>query len=49
MRKMRLLTFMHLAEGRNSLDFDTIERELKITGQEVEQFIIDGNLISIPI
>ena len=42
---MRLLTFMHLAENRSTLDFEVIERELGISPKEVEQFIIDGNTL----
>ncbi|ENN77130.1 eukaryotic translation initiation factor 3 subunit M [Dendroctonus ponderosae] len=40
MRKMRLLSFMQLAETTPEMSFDTIERELQIKKEEVEAFII---------
>ncbi|XP_076179698.1 eukaryotic translation initiation factor 3 subunit M isoform X1 [Ptiloglossa arizonensis] len=41
MKKMRLLTFMQLAETNPEMSFDTIQEELQITEDEVESFIID--------
>lgn len=45
MKKMRLLTFMQLAETNPEMSFDTIQEELQITEDEVESFIIDGKLL----
>lgn len=44
MKKMRLLTFMQLAETNPEMSFDTIQEELQINEDEVESFIIDGKL-----
>lgn len=44
MKKMRLLTFMQLAETNPEMSFDTIQEELQINESEVESFIIDGKL-----
>ncbi|XP_046394201.1 eukaryotic translation initiation factor 3 subunit M [Ischnura elegans] len=41
MKKMRLLTFMQLAESNSEMTFETIQRELQLTPEEVEPFIID--------
>ncbi|XP_047003162.1 eukaryotic translation initiation factor 3 subunit M [Schistocerca americana] len=41
MKKMRLLTFMQLAEGQSEMTFDTIQQELQLGENEVESFIID--------
>ncbi|KAL1122636.1 hypothetical protein AAG570_002963 [Ranatra chinensis] len=41
MTKMRLLTFMQLAENAGEVTFDTITSELQIEEKEVEAFIID--------
>ncbi|XP_015599246.1 eukaryotic translation initiation factor 3 subunit M [Cephus cinctus] len=41
MKKMRLLTFMQLAETNPEMSFDTIQSELQIEEDEVESFIID--------
>lgn len=45
MKKMRLLTFMQLAETNPEMSFETIQEELQISESEVESFIIDGTLI----
>lgn len=45
MKKMRLLTFMQLAETNPEMSFDTIQEELQIGESEVESFIIDGELL----
>jgi translation initiation factor 3 subunit M len=41
LKKMRLLTFMQLAEGNSEMSFDTIQQELHLQETEVEAFIID--------
>lgn len=41
-KKMRLLTFMQLAENSNELSFETIQKELSINETDVEAFIIEG-------
>nr|QBH73925.1 eukaryotic translation initiation factor 3 subunit M [Nicoletia phytophila] len=41
MKKMRLLTFMQLAESNPEMSFDTIKSELQLNEDEVEPFIID--------
>lgn len=41
MKKMRLLTFMQLAETNPEMTFETIQNELMISEEEVESFIID--------
>lgn len=40
-QKMRLLTFMQMAEGKKEISYDTIMDELKITLNEVEPFVFD--------
>lgn len=41
MQKMRLLSFMQLAESNPEIPFDVIEKELQIPADEVECFIIE--------
>ncbi|XP_066259240.1 eukaryotic translation initiation factor 3 subunit M [Euwallacea similis] len=41
MRKMRLLSFMQLAEATPELSFEAVEQELQIKRDEVEAFIIE--------
>ncbi|XP_058979761.1 eukaryotic translation initiation factor 3 subunit M-like [Musca domestica] len=41
MKKMRLLTFMQLAESNPEMSFDTLTKELQITEDEVEPFVIE--------
>lgn len=41
MQKMRLLTFMQMAEGQKEISYDTIMEELKIDRKEVEPFVFD--------
>lgn len=41
-KKMRLLTFMQLAETNPEMSFQTIQDELQIEEDQVESFIIDG-------
>lgn len=45
MKKMRLLTFMQLAETHPEMSFQMIQSELQIEEEEVESFIIDGKFI----
>lgn len=40
-QKMRLLTFMQMAENRKEISFETIQEELKIEEKDVEGFVID--------
>jgi translation initiation factor 3 subunit M len=40
-KKMRLLTFMQLAETNPEMSFETIQNELQIEEDQVESFIID--------
>ena len=42
LRKMRLLTFMQMAESKKDIDYDSIHKEMDINEDEVEDFIIDG-------
>ncbi|KAF5298618.1 hypothetical protein FQR65_LT09714 [Abscondita terminalis] len=41
MQKMRLLSFMQLAETNPEINFETIQKELQIGAEEVEAFIIE--------
>lgn len=41
MQKMRLLTFMQMAEGQKEISYDTIMEELQISRKEVEPFVFD--------
>jgi len=41
MRKMKLLSFMQLAENRSEISFDEIKHEIKLNESEVEEFLID--------
>ncbi|XKL66820.1 hypothetical protein PGB90_010240 [Kerria lacca] len=42
LKKMRLLTFMQLAENSNEIAFETIQKELNIGENDVETFIIEA-------
>jgi hypothetical protein len=42
---MRLLTFLQSAENQKEVTFDTIEKQMQITPDEVESFIIEGRKI----
>ena len=44
-QKMRLLTFMQMSENRKEIDFDTIMKEMALSEDEVESFIIDGEFL----
>ncbi|EDW77064.1 eukaryotic translation initiation factor 3 subunit M [Drosophila tropicalis] len=41
MKKMRLLTFMQLAESNAEMSFEALTKELQITENEVEPFVIE--------
>ncbi|XP_037024387.1 eukaryotic translation initiation factor 3 subunit M [Bradysia coprophila] len=41
MKKMRLLSFMQLAESNPEMSFDQLQKELQIKEEEVEPFIIE--------
>jgi len=41
LEKIRLLTFMQMAENRKEIDFSAIEQELQLGSDEIESFIID--------
>jgi translation initiation factor 3 subunit M len=43
--KMRLLTFLQTAENQKEMTFDTIEKDMQISSDEVESFIIEGKSI----
>lgn len=45
MKKMRLLTFMQLAETNPEMSFETIQSELQLEEDNVESFIIDGKFL----
>jgi translation initiation factor 3 subunit M len=49
MKKMRLLTFMQLAENSSEMAFDKVEKELQLGDNEVEEFIIDGKYLQLAI
>lgn len=42
LKKMRLLTFMQLAESHPEMSFDDLQKELQIAEDDVEPFIIEG-------
>lgn len=42
LQKMRLLSFMQLAECNTEISFGIVEKELQIKPDEVEGFIIEG-------
>ena len=41
MRKMRILTFMQLAENETELTFDVLEKQLQLEPTNVEEFVIE--------
>jgi translation initiation factor 3 subunit M len=43
MKKMRLLTFMQLAESSSDMSFSKIQEELQLEEKQVEEFIIEGD------
>ena len=42
MRKMRLLTFMQMAESRKEISYATIVEEMQLGDEDVEDFVIEG-------
>lgn len=44
LKKMRLLSFMQMAESNSELSFDEITSELQIEEKDVEAFIIEGTV-----
>ena len=44
MKKMRLLSFMQLAESNPEMSFEQLQKELQIKEDEVEPFIIEGKV-----
>jgi translation initiation factor 3 subunit M len=44
-RKMRLLTFMQMAETKKEMEFSLIQQELVLGPQAVEEFVIDGRCL----
>lgn len=45
MQKMKLLSFMQLAESNPEISFEVIQKELQIEPNEVEGFIIEGKYL----
>jgi len=41
LHKMRLLTFMQMAENQKEIEFEMIQKNMKMNPEEVEDFIID--------
>ncbi|XP_064601463.1 eukaryotic translation initiation factor 3 subunit M-like [Liolophura sinensis] len=41
LKKMRLLTFMQLAEGKKEVEFEQIQKEMELNEDDVEDFIIE--------
>ncbi|CAG2181798.1 unnamed protein product, partial [Oppiella nova] len=41
LQKMRLLTFMQMAESRKEIPFDAIQTDLQLDPNQVEAFVID--------
>jgi len=42
LQKMRVLSFVQLAEAKSEISFDVVQQELQLGVDEVEPFIIDG-------
>jgi len=40
---MRLLTFLQSAENQKEITFDAIEKQMQISADDVESFIIEGS------
>ena len=47
MRKMRLLTFIQMAESQSEMSFDLLMQELQLGPEQVEGFIIEGELLCV--
>ncbi|CAG2102175.1 unnamed protein product [Medioppia subpectinata] len=45
LQKMRLLTFMQIAEQKKEIPFDAIQQELQLNVDQVEAFVIDGKFL----
>lgn len=45
LRKMRLLTFMQMAETRKDIDYASIQREMDLAEADIEDFLIDGEKV----
>jgi translation initiation factor 3 subunit M len=43
MTKMRLLTFLQIAENQKEMTFEAIEKGMQIPPEDIESFIIEGN------
>ena len=41
-KKMKILTFISMAENNSEISFENIEQELEITSNQVEEFLIRG-------
>lgn len=44
LHKMRVLTFMSLGEAKSEVHFDDLCKELNISVDEIEEFIIEGTI-----
>ena len=44
LHKMRVLTFMSLGEAKSEVHFDDLCKELNISVDEIEEFIIEGTV-----
>ena len=42
LHKMRVLTFMSLGEAKSEVSFDDLCKELNISVDEIEDFVIEG-------
>jgi hypothetical protein len=40
--KMRLLTFLQIAENQKEITFDAVEKEMQIPSDDIESFMIEG-------
>lgn len=45
LKKMRLLTFMQLAEGKKEVEFEQIQKEMELNEDDVEDFIIESKYL----
>ena len=42
LHKMRVLTFMSMGEAKSEVSFDDLSKELNISFEEIEEFVIEG-------
>lgn len=42
---MKFLTFMQMCENRKEMDFSVIQEEMQMDKDQVEEFVIDGQLV----